>query len=81
MDKRTIEWAAPAIRAMETIKERDEYLEQLWDVFADVPCDLETECIEEEFLGFPAGTHREEIWRWFDSRFSKGVVWLLYCRG
>ena len=81
MDKRTVEWAAAAIRAMETLQERDEKLEELWDLFADVPCDPETECIEEPFLGFPAGTHREEIWKWFDERFSKGVVWLLYCRG
>ena len=37
----------------------------------------ETECIEVEFQGFPAGTHREEIWHWFDERYSKGVAGLM----
>lgn len=34
----------------------------------------------ETFLGFPAGTHREEIWYWFDERYSKGVYGLIYGR-
>ena len=38
----------------------------------------ETECIEEPFMGWGAGIHREEIWHWFDQRHSKGVVYLLY---
>ena len=43
--------------------------------------DPETECIEEPFLGFPAGTNREELWHWFDKRHSKGVAYLLYRDG
>ncbi len=57
---------------------RDRELEELWEGFADVPMDPETEEMEEPFLHFPAGTNREEIWHWFDERHSKGVVYLLY---
>lgn len=60
---------------------RDAALEEAWDDFADVPMDPETECMEEPFLFFKAGTHREEIWNWFDEHHSKGVYWLLYERG
>ena len=63
---------------METIKSRDEILERLWSDLEDVPFNPETECIEENFLCFPAGTDRDEIWHWFDERHSKGVAHLLY---
>lgn len=63
---------------IETLRERDALLEKLWDQFADVPMDPESECIEERFMGWDAGTNREEIWHWFDARHSKGVVYLLY---
>lgn len=58
----------------------DEQLEAFWDRFADIPMDPETEHMEEDFLCFPIGTHREDIWRWFDKRHSKGVYYLLYER-
>ncbi len=38
----------------------------------------ETECMDEPFLSFPAGTHREEIWRWFDERHTRGAAYLLH---
>lgn len=57
---------------------RDQQIEKLWAVFADVPMDPETECMEASFLHFPAGTYREEIWHWFDEKHSKGVHYLLY---
>lgn len=63
---------------VDTLRERDEALEELWGQFADIPMSEETECIEEPFLGFLAGTSREEIWHWFDERHSKGVAYLLY---
>ena len=66
---------------METLKERDRKLESLWDKFADVPMDPDTEKMCEPFMHFPAGTDREEIWKWFDERHSKGVVHLLYLEG
>lgn len=63
------------------LTQRDEYLENLWASFADVPMNPETECMEEPFLHFPAGTHRESIWKWFDDRHSRGVSYLLYRDG
>lgn len=60
-----------------TLGERDKKLEELWDEFGDVPMDAE-ECIEDPFLSFPAGTDREDIWCWFDERYSKGVAYLLH---
>lgn len=56
----------------------DEQLKQLWLIFGDLPMNPDTEEIEEDFLYFPAGTEKEDIWHWFDERFSKGVYGLLY---
>lgn len=61
-----------------TLKERDYLLEKKWGEFTDVPMNPETERIEQNFLHFPAGTQRLDIWRWFDERHSKGVRYLLY---
>ena len=66
---------------METLKERDQLLEHLWDLLEDVPMNPDTEKLEEAFLHFPAGTDRNDIWGWFDKRHSKGVVYLLYREG
>lgn len=44
----------------------------LWNNF-DVPID-KNECIEEEWQHFPAGTHREEIWHWFEEVFEVSVA-------
>lgn len=52
--------------------------EQMWEEFEDVPMDPQTECIEIQFQQFPVGTHREEIWHWFDNVYSKGVYGLMY---
>ena len=65
----------------DTLRDRDQVLEELWAQFADVPMDPKTECIEERFMGWGAGVHREEIWHWFDRRHSKGVAHLLYGDG
>lgn len=64
--------------AMETLEQRDKTLEQLWDELTDIPMNANTEQTEEQFLHFPAGTDREDIWHWFDMRYSKGVAYLLY---
>lgn len=69
------------LQEIETLRDRDEELEELWEKFADVPMNPETECIEEPFMGWGAGIHREEIWHWFDRRHSKGVAYLLYRDG
>lgn len=64
-----------------TLHDNDAAIEGLWEQFADIPMDPVTEEIEEPYLHFPAGTHREEIWHWFDEQHSKGVYYLLYERG
>lgn len=69
---------AKKIGQSQTIEERDQYLKELWGQFGDIPMNPDTECMDEPFLHFPAGTHRESIWHWFDDRYSKGVVYLLY---
>lgn len=56
----------------------EEFLQKLWKIFGDLPMNPETECMEVPFRDFPAGTHREEIWHWFDERHPKGVYYLLY---
>ena len=66
------------LQDIETLRDRDEELEELWRQFGDIPMDPETECIEEQFMGWGPGIHREEIWHWFDRRHSKGVAYLLY---
>lgn len=66
------------LEEIDTLRERDKILEDLWTKLEDVPMDPETECIEEDFVNWPAGTHREDIWHWFDERHSKGVSYLLY---
>ena len=63
---------------IETLRDRDERLEKLWRQFFEVYVNPDTECLGEEFQGWPAGTHREEIWHWFDQRHSEGVYYLLY---
>lgn len=66
------------LQEIDTLRDRDEELEELWEQFGDVPMNPETECIEEQFIGWGPGIHREEIWHWFDRRHSKGIAYLLY---
>ena len=57
---------------------KEEDIKALWNEFGDVPMNPDTECIEEMWHGFPAGTHREEIWRWFEETFNVRVHDLMY---
>lgn len=52
----------------------DSSVKKLWKDFGDVPMNPETECTEEDWHGFAAGTHREEIWHWFEETFSLSVA-------
>lgn len=61
--------------------DKDIRLEELWRQFGDVPMNPETECIEEDFLHFPASTNRMEIWHWFDEQHSLGVAYLTGQKG
>lgn len=67
------------LNEIETLRDRDKELEKLWAELTDVPMNPETGCINKEFMGFPAGTHQETIWRWFDERHSLGVAYLRGC--
>ena len=53
-------------------------IECLWAYFGECAYDGETETILEDFMDFPAGTWREDIWHWFDKVYSKGVHKLMY---
>ena len=57
----------------------DEFLESKWEEFGNISLD-DYECIEEDWFGFSKGTHREEIWDWFDKQHTKGVYWLMFER-
>lgn len=56
----------------------DQEIEELWRQFEDVPMNPYTEDIEEDFMHFPSGTPREDIWHWFDEHYSKGLFCLMY---
>lgn len=51
-----------------------EHIEELWKRLGETVIDPDSEEIESEFYGFPSGTHREEIWHWFESKFNLSVA-------
>jgi len=53
-------------------------IKDLWLEFGDIPMNPETECIEEEWQDFSIGTHRENIWYWFEETFNISVVILMF---
>lgn len=53
-------------------------VKDLWLEFGDLPMNPDTECIEVEWHGFEEGTHREEIWHWFEEKFNVRVYDLIY---
>lgn len=59
----------------------DLLLEDLWKSLTDVPFDPDSEdrlVLAEPWFNFPAGTDQEEIWAWFDERYSGGVAKLMF---
>lgn len=55
---------------------KDIYLKEakrLWADLEDVPVS-ETECLEIEWNGFPVGTFREDIWKWFEETYDVSVA-------
>lgn len=77
----TYEAILEGLTDIEMLRDRDSALEEMWAQLEDVSFDPDTECILEPFMGWGAGVHREEIWHWFDRRYSKGVAYLLYSDG
>lgn len=47
-------------------------LEELWDKFSEVPVNNNDE-IEEDFLSFPVGTSKLDVWHWFDERCPRNL--------
>ena len=59
----------------------DKLLQELWEGMKYIPFDEDDYGelrISKEYGPFEIGESRDEIWHWFDSRYSKGVVALLY---
>lgn len=50
------------------------YVKDLWEDFGKVPMNPETDEIEEPWRHFLPGTHREEIWHWFEEQFNISVA-------
>ena len=48
-------------------------VKKLWEKFADTPVNDEGE-IEEPFLNFTIGTHRYEVWHWFEKHFDCSIA-------
>lgn len=42
-------------------------LKELWEQFSEIPVNNDDE-IERDFLLFPAGTSKFDVWHWFDER-------------
>jgi hypothetical protein len=66
------------LREMPTLFDRDVWLEWLWSKLEDAPMDPKTEKLEADFYFFKKGTDKEDIWHWFDERYTRGVHYLLY---
>ena len=56
------------------IERKNYYIRDLWEDFGEVPMNPDTEEIEESWLDFTAGTHREEIWHWFEEQFDISIA-------
>ena len=50
-----------------------EELKKLWNKLGDVPIN-EDEEIDEDFLHFKKGTHREDIWHWFEEQRADFII-------
>ena len=58
---------------------RSEQAEKLWREFEDIPMNPQTETLEADwhtcgFGCFEKGTHREDIWNWFEDTFGVSVA-------
>ena len=49
-----------------------EELKRLWAKLGEIPIN-EDEEIEKDFLHFEKGTHRMEVWGWFDEELPNGL--------
>lgn len=61
----------------------DQNLATWWEQLGTVPVDADGEHLDAPFsvqgvMSWPAGTHREEVWHWFDERHTQGVHALMF---
>lgn len=52
-------------------------LHALWAKFGDTPTGDsgdKADCLEEPFQHFPIGTHREDVWHWFEAQHPDFIV-------
>lgn len=64
-------------KVMDELVLDDNKLLLLWKQFGNILID-ENESILEDFVGFERGTHREDVWNWFDECHTKGVAYLMF---
>lgn len=50
--------------------------EKVWSKLEDIPIDKD-EQIEIKFMDFEVGTHREDIWHWFEDYYDVSVASLM----
>lgn len=50
----------------------------LWKDLGDIPVNHDGQILE-SFQAFPAGTHREEIWQWFESQNPEFLIGDIMC--
>jgi hypothetical protein len=61
-------------------KDRKVYLQivkTVWEHFGTTPID-ENECLDISWAIFSKGTHKEEVWHWFEETYEVPVHALLY---
>lgn len=56
---------------------KETYVKDLWEEFGEVPMNPDTEEIEQPWKHFLLGTHREDIWHWFEEQFDISVAELM----
>lgn len=59
--------------AVKDISLTPKLLEELWNIFENVPINNEDEILD-DFMGYEKGTDRFEIWHWFDEHYPNGVA-------
>lgn len=56
---------------------KDVYVKDLWEEFGNIPINPNTEEIDEPWKHFLSGTHRKDIWHWFEEQFDISVAELM----
>ncbi|MDU5955579.1 MAG: hypothetical protein E6Z10_13665, partial [Ruminococcus sp.] len=67
-------------KSVKTYTDTDDLIKDLWKSFSNIPFDDGEKdlVLGQDWFIFEKGTERKDIWKWFDSHYSKGAVSLLY---